>query len=300
MSKKILSIIISNKNARICTYLLIGIIVGNVTCKASSDSLRTASKLKLIWSDEFDGTANAKPADHWFYFDGWGSNKWRDTYYTKTDAFLDGSGHLVLQGRIGEDDKFFSSYIQTYNEKIPQSQWTVFGPLDKPGKKKYIEARINLEEFKGYGPWCAFWLFDPSDTYDNDPSNGTEIDIFEFVSGPGKSTSFNVANHWGKQDTTYGHDGLFLNVAEKGIDISKGWHTFGLEWYRDKLIYYCDNIEVWRTTNGVATGNGQSIILSIEYDAPPKDAWGINQDVLNNRHNFPTRFIVDYVRVYEE
>lgn len=260
------------------------------------------TSLELIWSDEFTGEVNARPADHWFFFNAWGAGVWRDAVQTTTDAFLDGSGHLVMQGRIGNDNKFYTSYLQTYDWPASASAWTTFGPPAQLGKKKYIEVRVNLEQFKGFGPWCGFWLFDPSDTYDGDASNGTEIDIFEYPSWPGKDTWMNVANHWGAQGSTTGHEGEYFNTADKGINVplTTGWHTFGLEWYRNKLIYYCDDVEVWQTSNGVSTSNGQALMLTVEYDAPPGDAWGINQDVLNNRQNFPTRFIVDYVRVYEE
>ena len=60
-----------------------------------------------------------------------------------------------------------------------------------------------------------------------------------------------------------------------------------------------DGREVWRTTRGVSTSDEQALILSIEYDQGPGDAWGINQNVMNDAYMLPDGILVDYVRVYE-
>ena len=246
-------------------------------------------RYRQIWGDEFEGGAGSRPAPHWYYFDGWGSGKWRDTYYTDRDAYLDGSGNLFMRARV-RDGKFFTSYLQTYSWQVPQSRWTTFGP----GNGKYIEARMDLSRMHARGPWAGFWLFDPSDTYDGNPSNGTEIDIMEYiVDGGWMLNRYNVANHWGTSE------GKIIDVGALGKNMRRGWHTFGVEWTSSELIYYMDRKEVWRTTRGVSTSNEQALILSIEYDQGPGDAWGINQNILNDAYMLPDGILVDYVRVYE-
>ena len=122
------------------------------------------SKYKLVWEDGPDGSAGSKPADHWF-FDGWGAGKWRDAYYSEKDAYLDGAGHLVIRSRM-EGEAFKTSYLQTYDWKVPKSRWTTFGP----GDGKYIETRVMLSDMQAQGPWAAFsWLLDPHNPYDGNP-----------------------------------------------------------------------------------------------------------------------------------
>jgi beta-glucanase (GH16 family) len=241
------------------------------------------SQFHLIWRDEFDGATGSRPAPHWFFFDGWGLGKWRDAYYTKDDAYLDGSGHLVIRARL-DGAVLKTSYLQTYDWSVPESRWTTFCP----GKGKYVEARIKLSDIEAGGLWPGFWLFDPSDTYDGDPANGTEIDIMEYLVSFGKPTSwtkhlphgtfnyYNVANHWGKGKAE--SEGKYVDAGAHGVNLRDGeYHTFAVEWYSDSLTYYLDGRPIWFTKNGVSTSDGQALLISMEYNKGPGDAWGLAQ-----------------------
>jgi Glycosyl hydrolases family 16 len=252
------------------------------------------SKYKLVWEDGFDGSAGSKPADHWFFFDGWGAGKWRDAYYSEKDAYLDGAGHLVIRSRM-EGDRFQTSYLQTYDWKVPKSRWTTFGP----GDGKYIETRVMLSDMQAQGPWAAFWLFDPAHAYDGNPDNGTEIDIMEYVVARGLENTYHVANHWGPDNAKWGHEVHHVDAGVYNINLREGWHTFGLQWTAEKLTYYIDGNAVWATTNGVSAGDGQALMLSVEYQSGPGDAWNINKNIREDAASLPNYFRVDYVRVYE-
>jgi Glycosyl hydrolases family 16 len=252
------------------------------------------SDYKLLWEDAFYGSAGSKPGEHWFFFDGWGAGKWRDAYYTDTDAYLDGAGHLVIRSRI-EGEKFKTSYLQTYDWKVPASRWTTFGP----GQGKYIETRVEFSGLQAQGPWIAFWLLDPRNPYDGDPHNGTEIDIMEYVVADGLRDKYHVANHWGPLEATWGHEVKLLEADAYRIDLREGWHTFGLQWAPDKLTYYLDGKPVFTTPQGVSTSDGQALMLTVEYQRGPGDAWNINKNVLDDAALLPDYFLVDYVRVYE-
>jgi hypothetical protein len=194
-----------------------------------------------------------------------------------------------------EGEAFKTSYLQTYDWKVPKSQWTTFGP----GNGKYIETRVMFSDMRAQGPWVGFWLFDPSNPYDGNPANGTEIDIMEYVVADRLLNHYNVANHWGPLKGAWGHETQLIDAGAYGVDLREGWHTFGLQWSPDKLTYYLDGQAVWSTTNGVATGDGQALMLTVEYQRGPGDAWNINKNVLNDAALLPDDFLVDYVRVYE-
>lgn len=252
---------------------------------------------RLAWADEFDGPAGAAPAQHWFFFDGWGKTRWRDAWYTRDDAFLDGAGNLVLRSRIDRADggKSRTAYLQTYDWKVPPARWTTFGP----GAGTYVEARVNLTGLEARAQWAAFWLFDPSDTYDGDPANGTEIDIMEYLVADGLRNTINVANHWGPDGAKWGHQGREVDVTRYGADLRDGrFHTFGLEWRRDRLTWYFDGREIWTTSDGVSTSDGQALMLSIEIDDGPDNAWGKQDVFARDAALLPDTFVVDYVRVF--
>ncbi len=274
-----------------------------------SQSYLPEGNWKLDWSDEFDGPANSQPASHWFFFDAWGDENhlWRDAVYTNNDAYLDGNGKLVIRARL-ENDTLKTSYLQTYNWSVDQSQWTLFGPEEGT----YMEASIKFTELVAGGLWCAFWLYSPSNTYDGNPATGTEMDIMEYPLGygaPGSWTAllnggntlnyFNVANHWNPNDDP--SVGKYVYAADYGKNLRDGnYHKFGVEWYKDKAIYYLDGDSVFSTTQGVAQNVTQAIILSIEYDAPPDDAWGLNENILDYADDLPDYFLIDYVRVFRK
>jgi hypothetical protein len=252
---------------------------------------------RLVWADEFAGPAGARPAPHWFFFDGWGKTRWRDAWYTTEDAFLNGMGQLVLRSRVDPTDgnKPRTSYLQTYDWKVPKERWTTFGP----GDGTYIEARVDLTGLEARAQWAAIWLFDPSDTYDGDPANGTEIDIMEYLVADGLRNTFNVANHWGPDGAKWGHEGRETAASRFGADLRDGrFHTFGLEWQRDRLTYFFDGQPVWSTTAGVSTSDGQALMLSIEIDDGPGNAWGRDDVFANDAALLPDAFVVDYVRVF--
>lgn len=261
---------------------------------------------RLIWNDEFDGIAGAKPGPQWFFFDGWGKKKWRDATYTDTNAYLDGRGHLVMRAQLN-GDSLETSYIQTYDWKVQRNKWSLFGP----GNGKYIEARVKLSDVQAPGVWPGVWLFSPTDTYDGDPTNGTEIDIMEYIPTYGKPTSwtkdyprgtwnyYNMGSHWG--DKPGQKELKFLNAGQYGVNLQDGdYHTFGVEWYKDSLRFYVDGKPTWTTTNGVSTSDTQALIISMEYSKGPGDAWGIHENVMDYVDKLPSHMYVDYVRVYDK
>ncbi|RME21662.1 MAG: glycosyl hydrolase family protein [Deltaproteobacteria bacterium] len=259
----------------------------------------------LVWQDEFDGPAGQRPAPHWFFFDGWDNGgKWRDAFYTDGEhAMLDGLGHLVLEAVL-VGGELHTAYLTTYDWSVPQEQWTTFGPRDG----LYLEAAVRLDGLEAGGLWTAFWLFDPSDTYDGDPSTGTEIDIMEYLIAYGAEGSWtaqlpggntldllNVAHHWTLQDS----ESRMFFASDYGVDLRDGgFHRFGVEWHRGLLVWYVDGQEVFRTTNHVSTSDGEALVLSIEYDEGPGDAWGLNENVHEYSDRLPDVVVVDYVRVY--
>lgn len=107
----------------------------------------------------------------------------------------------------------------------------------------------------------------------------------EFFKKLGKDiVSHNV--HWAygpNQKTTHGMQSYLSGVSE-------GFHTFGLEWFPDKYIFYIDGYKFYEVTEGISNID-EYMILSMEYPGSKKEI---------RKTKLPDVFIVDYVKVYQK
>ncbi len=219
---------------------------------------------KLVWEDEFLGSELDQ-------------TKWkvrgigkRALGYVSADAVKVADGALKLYA-LKQGDSMLISAVGTQDLYMPK-----FG---------YYECRAQLQSSPGV--WGAFWLQSPKlSEGDNPKLHGAEIDIMEFFKKLGTDiASHNV--HWGPygtgQHTTHG-----MQSYLKGL--SKGFHTFGLEWTPEKYVFYIDGLKFYEVTEGVS-GIEEYIILSMELPNIKKEM---------RRTKFPDVFTVDYVRVYQK
>jgi beta-glucanase (GH16 family) len=90
----------------------------------------------------------------------------------------------------------------------------------------YFEMRARLPRGKGF--WPAFWLLPKRATWP------PEVDVFE-ASGTRPYAIKHGAVEKPRSATTPG--GLWI---EQIIDISDGFHIYGMEWSRDNIVYFID------------------------------------------------------------
>jgi hypothetical protein len=93
------------------------------------------------------------------------------------------------------------------------------------------------------------------------------------------------ALYWGGTGTVWSQ----WNVPYPGL--AQGWHQVGLLRTPDEYVFYMDGRVTWRTHDGVVSQAKQHWVLSDEIDDP---AGTIRKAAL------PDRFLVDYVRVYDQ
>jgi hypothetical protein len=252
-------------------------------------------KWGLVWNDEFSGSAGAPPASHWLPGLKWANYLWRDAVISMDQAYLDGNGHLVMRAEYKNGQRL-CSYLTTSGDGWPESQWATFGPGDSG---IYIECRANVSQFKAFAAWWAFWLFDYTNPYSGDPANGSEIDIMEYVPFSNSSYTlmnlFHTAVIWGPSVQPPN------NYGQTAFDQSQ-YHTWGIEWYKDRQIFYIDTTVFWTNTQGVSTHAGHGIRLTIEIsNGNPTNLWGhpVGKFEDNPVDRLPSYAYVDYVRVYQ-
>ena len=128
---------------------------------------------------------------------------------------------------------------------------------------------------------------------DGSGKDGTEIDIFEsdcYNSFLRNSVSSNL--HYDGYNEAHkmmgAKDFLTLNNPYEEFN------TYGLEWNENEYIFYINGVETFRTDFGGVSQNEEYLILSVEMKG--------ENGVPSNRENVrgeETKFIVDYVKVYQ-
>ncbi len=218
---------------------------------------------ELAWEDQFNG--DQLDSGNWSVR-GTGP---RALGYVSAEAVKVKNGYLTLSA-IKKGDSILISAVGTQGHFM-----TRYG---------YYECRAKLQ--KSPGVWGAFWIQSAEISNGEDPAKfGAEIDIMECFKKLGKDiVSHNV--HWAygpHQQSTHG-----MQSYLKGV--SKGFHTFGVEWFPDRYIFYVDGYKYYEVTQGISNIE-EYIILSMEIPSELKE---IRKTV------FPDEFVVDYVKVYKK
>jgi beta-glucanase (GH16 family) len=236
----------------------------------------------LIWQDEFDGEAGARPdPSHWspdVGGDGWGNNQQEFDTDRTDNAALDGQGHLAIVAR--REDYGGRAYTS--------ARLTSHGHLDHAYGR--FEARIRLP--RGQGIWPAFWILGSNVGSAGWPACG-EVDIMEnrgslprrnrgSLHGPGYSGG---ANH-----------GLEIDA---GADLSQDFHLYAIEWDPGRVVFKLDD-KVFFTATPADLPEGKVWV----YDHPffiilNVAVGGTFSGYPDGTTTFPQTMLVDHVRVYE-
>lgn len=179
----------------------------------------------LKWHDEFDGTALNR--NNWTYDIGGGNALWGNNeleYYTdSTDNVSVADGILTITARQQQKNGF--NYTS--------------GRIVTRGRQEfnqgYFEARIKMTNEQGFLP--AFWMLGSQGGW----PNAGEIDIMEH---PNNHPACYGAVHWSDVNG---------QVVSRGSQVwnmpgynAADWHTYGIKWTEEGLVWYLDNEEYFR------------------------------------------------------
>jgi beta-glucanase (GH16 family) len=231
---------------------------------------------RLVWSDEFNGTALDR--SRWILETGghgWGNNELE--YYTDrtgaaANARVEG-GNLVIEARR-ED---FGGRLYTSARMKTSASWTY-------GR---IEGRLRLPF--GQGIWPAFWTLGNNIGTVGWPACG-EIDIMEMIGGSGRESTVHGTIHW--DFNGYANFGRSFS----GPNFSQAFHVYAIEWDNREIRWYVDGT-LYNTANITINGTEEFhrpffIILNVAVGGN----WPGNPD---GSTTFPQRMLVDYIRVYQ-
>jgi len=238
---------------------------------------------RLIWSDEFNGSANTPPdPSRWTYDlgnnNGWGNHELETYTNLLENAHMDGQGNLAIHVESGPAD-YTSARLKT------QGLFTV-----QYGR---IEARIKLPS--GQGIWPAFWMLGADITTIGWPQCG-EIDIMENI-GSQPST-----NHGSMHGPGYsgGNAVTAAYTLPGGRRFADDFHTFAVQWTRRGVSFYVDGVS-YETVGPASIPKTDPWVFDHPFFLLLNVAVGGNfAGRPDSTTQFPQDMLIDYVRVYEQ
>lgn len=221
-----------------------------------------------------NGNTNGPP---WLSVQGKRWTAWYDNFQT-SNAFRE-NGNLILRGtrQIASDptrrpyndsgqtvrfdqERLYAPWVSTWSRR-----WV--GPGDRhvvdpnsPGKAflyGYFETRINFSQVRTPGFRVSFWLMPASRdasgqdsvahlAYDGDGSNGVELDVFEYEYSERNQEGQLIAAVLGGGA---GNSVTDVESSQLGFDLDNGFHTLGLLWLPDRLVWNIDGVVVKEVTD---------------------------------------------------
>ena len=197
---------------------------------------------ELLWESNFTDMTEA--LRYWGLQTGrWGAPAGENQYYTDGDnVYIDADGNLVIDARreatpdgLGAPHNYTSARVVTYGKQS-------FGVGTR------VVARIQMPATQGSLP--AFWSVGLEPGHEFDWPRQGEIDIVE-IPGLGTPQSRRVwtGNIHGPADTDNSVDVKLHDVAaDLGIDLSQGFHDYGMDWHADRIVWHVDGVEVGSVT----------------------------------------------------
>lgn len=224
------------------------------------------------WCEEFNGTQGSPDTTVWS-FDlgngGFGNNE-IETYCgppgysgnpsncpstfstTTSNAYVDGSGHLVMQA-INTGGTWFSARLKTQNTGQSNFQDFQYGR---------IEASIQLPNTTNQGLWPAFWSLGSDIATVPWPACG-ETDVMEVwspavpnIPGPGPSGNKSTLHTSATDGSGLQPNGSFTFLPGQANDTA--FHTYGMIWSANMQQFYIDDpLHPYyiATTSNLSTGD---------------------------------------------
>jgi beta-glucanase (GH16 family) len=245
-----------------------------------------AAQPKLVWSDEFNQTANSGPdAAKWTYDlggGGWGNNE-LETY---TDSRA--NSYIAADSAASDGKALVIAAVKASNGSITSARLKTQGKFTFT----YGRAEARLKTGDGKGIWPAFWMLGDNITSVSWPTCG-EIDVLETVGaaptiaygtlhGPGYSGEHGIGNH--------------TTVATGTL--ASAYHVYAVDWTPDKIVWSMDGT-ICHTVTPKTLPAGASWVFTRPFfmilNLAVGGYWPGNPD---GTTKFPQTLKVDYVRVY--
>ncbi|MBQ2676305.1 MAG: glycoside hydrolase family 16 protein [Clostridia bacterium] len=215
----------------------------------------TGLEYELKFIDDFDG--DELNLDNWTVYNQI-YNSWEEQANIPENVYVK-DGSLFIKGT--RDDKVHHAHHDYFEDNESD---LIGGSVRSDNKVEFCYGRLEIKAKYpySYGMWPCFWTMGT----DRGWPWGGEIDIAEFVGGVDqwnnyRDDEYSCGLHWADPDTTpedawsgKGHLATSIgklkmsrdlpNVPERTARLNDDWHIYGLEWTKDKMICYFDDVKV--------------------------------------------------------
>ncbi len=273
----------------IANYFLL-LILGTTGC-IGIDSDISDEDYRLVWADEFDQDGTPNPAN-WGFEEGFRRNR-EIQWYQPENAFVE-NGKLIIEAK--REVKPNPNYVASSNDWRKQRKNIQITSSSLLTKDKFswqygrfeIRAKITAED----GLWPAIWFLGEQGQW----PKGGEIDLMEYYQG---MILANVA--WGDGPIW---DSARIPLAELGDENwDQQFHIWRMDWDATAIRLYVDN-KLLNTTLLSETINPPGNWPSNPFKQPHylliNLAIGGDKGGDPNKATYPSRYEIDYVRVYQK
>ena len=219
----------------------------------------------MTFNDEFDGAELVFPK--WAPHDPWGHERNREAqaYVPGAIEVRGGMAHIVASRAHARYDG--------HEREFTSGMMTTYGSFAQTYGRFEIRCRIPA----GRGLEPKFWLL---------PVGSGELPSIDVLDALGSDPDKAVfANRWGDEKTERSYSGSY------GVgDLSEDFHVVAAEWDMDKIVWFVDGKERFRSTSGVPH---QAMYLAVGLVVG-----GVQARYPDESTVFPASFDVDYIRVY--
>jgi beta-glucanase (GH16 family) len=232
-----------------------------------------------VFSDEFEQAGALDPA-RWGYEVGYVRNDEKQYYTSRSENVRAENGALVIEARR----EAYQGYAYTSASVNTRRRFEF----------QYGRVEVRAKLPTGRGTWPAIWMLGTSIDQVGWPACG-EIDVMENV-------GFEPTKIYGTVHTAaYNH---VAGTAKGGsVTVASPWesfHVYAMEWHPDRIDVFVDDARYFTFRN---EGTGSR---AWPFDKPHYllvnlaigGAWGGQKGV--DEALFPHRYLVDYVRVYQQ
>jgi len=242
---------------------------------------------KLVWSDEFNKPGRPDPKN-WVFETGFVRNK-ELQWYQPANAWVE-NGHLVIEGRRERvPNPNCDPASSDWAKSRPESEYTS-ACLETRGLHEFqygrfeIRARIDAQP----GMWPAIWSLGVNGRW---PLNG-EVDQLEYYRDTILANTAWGNGTWNSVKTPYS------KFTDRDRNWGKKFHTWRMDWDEAAIRIYLDD-ELLNETDLTKTLNpdGSNPFHQPEFLLLNLAIGSTGGDPSHSR--FPSRFEVDYVRVYQ-
>ncbi|TWT38278.1 Beta-glucanase precursor [Posidoniimonas corsicana] len=258
-------------------------------CAAAELHADVPEGMRLVWSDEFDADGRPDP-EKWGYERGFVRNR-ELQWYQPENAFCE-DGMLVIEGR--RERKDLSDEPRRLRRRERQRPFAEYTAASVTTRGKF-EWRHGLLEVRAKviaadGLWPAIWTLGVKNGW---PANG-EVDVMEYYRG---DILANAA--WRGENGRTAWDSSHTPVRDLGKDWDAEFHVWRMDWDADRIVLSVDD----RVLNTIETTKADGTTQPHPFQQPHYLLLNLAIGGTNggdpSKTQFPSRYLIDYVRVYQ-